>query len=174
MCDRRRARHGIPMLLASLMVTACCDSPTEPEFDDAAWNDTEFDFTVLDLIAFESQRDGNREIYLMKADGSDGTNLTNNAAADGDIDPVLLQIDLPPLEAVDLSGTHDLGSRAGFETALEDDSLSEAVGCQKGEQNGDTDESTHDSTSLDVIPVHWFQNSDKGRYSYSNPKCAWR
>jgi TolB protein len=33
-------------------------------------------------IAFESNRDGNSEIYVMKADGSNQTNLTNNAAAD--------------------------------------------------------------------------------------------
>jgi Tol biopolymer transport system component len=34
------------------------------------------------LIAFESTRDGNPEIYLMRADGSGQTNLTNNPAAD--------------------------------------------------------------------------------------------
>ena len=34
-------------------------------------------------IAFGSSRDGNAEIYVMKADGSGLTNLTNNPADDG-------------------------------------------------------------------------------------------
>lgn len=33
-------------------------------------------------IAFDSQRDGNPEIYVMNADGSGQTNLTNNPAND--------------------------------------------------------------------------------------------
>ena len=42
-----------------------------------------FDFSG-DLIAFETQRDGNREIYVMTPDGANAINITNNAAADGD------------------------------------------------------------------------------------------
>lgn len=34
------------------------------------------------VIAFVSDRDGNAEIYLMNADGSDPTNLTKNPASD--------------------------------------------------------------------------------------------
>ncbi|GIV01726.1 MAG: hypothetical protein KatS3mg015_0556 [Fimbriimonadales bacterium] len=34
------------------------------------------------FIAFESTRDGNFEIYVMNADGTNQTNLTNNAAID--------------------------------------------------------------------------------------------
>src|SRR3990172_7903173 len=34
------------------------------------------------LIAFESDRDGNREIYVMNADGTSQTRLTNNPASD--------------------------------------------------------------------------------------------
>ena len=34
-------------------------------------------------IAFSSERDGNGEIYVMDADGSNPTNLTNNGATDG-------------------------------------------------------------------------------------------
>jgi hypothetical protein len=34
-------------------------------------------------ISFLSGRDGNAEIYLMNADGSNQTRLTNNPAADG-------------------------------------------------------------------------------------------
>jgi TolB protein len=33
-------------------------------------------------IAFISHRDGNHEIYMMDADGSNQTNLTNDAARD--------------------------------------------------------------------------------------------
>ena len=35
-------------------------------------------------IAFGSTRDGNHEIYVMNTDGSDQTNLTNNAGIDSD------------------------------------------------------------------------------------------
>ncbi|MGZ5548252.1 MAG: TolB family protein, partial [Nitrososphaeraceae archaeon] len=38
------------------------------------------------MIAFESNRDGNGEIYVMNADGTGQTNLTNNPTAD-DSDP---------------------------------------------------------------------------------------
>ena len=34
-------------------------------------------------VAFESDRDGNREVYFMQATGANQTNLTNNAASDG-------------------------------------------------------------------------------------------
>ena len=34
-------------------------------------------------IAFTSQRDGNREVYVMNADGSAQTRLTNSPSADG-------------------------------------------------------------------------------------------
>ena len=34
-------------------------------------------------IAFTSNRDGNREVYVMNADGSDQRNLTRNPAGDG-------------------------------------------------------------------------------------------
>jgi len=36
------------------------------------------------MIAFESNRDGNMEVYVMNADGSDQINLTNNSAGDED------------------------------------------------------------------------------------------
>ena len=35
-----------------------------------------------DRTAFYSKRDGNREIYVMNADGSGQTRLTNNAKGD--------------------------------------------------------------------------------------------
>ncbi|MEW5946018.1 MAG: hypothetical protein AB1742_07455 [bacterium] len=38
--------------------------------------------TVKDRILFTTNRDGNKEIYSMKTDGSEATNLTNNSADD--------------------------------------------------------------------------------------------
>jgi hypothetical protein len=38
--------------------------------------------TIRQRIAFTSRRDGNEEIYVMNADGTEQTNLTNNSAAD--------------------------------------------------------------------------------------------
>ena len=35
-----------------------------------------------DLIAFESMRTGNRDIYVMTTDGSEVVNITKHAAAD--------------------------------------------------------------------------------------------
>lgn len=35
------------------------------------------------MVVFNSNRDGNWEIYIMNADGSEQTNLTNNPADDG-------------------------------------------------------------------------------------------
>jgi hypothetical protein len=39
-------------------------------------------------IVFDSFRDGNRELYVMEADGQNQTNVTNHGA--GDIDPGVL------------------------------------------------------------------------------------
>jgi dipeptidyl aminopeptidase/acylaminoacyl peptidase len=38
--------------------------------------------TATGRIAYTSRRDGNDEIYVMNADGSDRTNLSNNPAQD--------------------------------------------------------------------------------------------
>ncbi|MDX1450277.1 MAG: hypothetical protein R3246_14600, partial [Acidimicrobiia bacterium] len=76
----RRRVAGLSALVLTFGLAAC-EGPLDPETN--AWSDYEFDFSQ-DIIAFESQRDGNREIYLMAADGSDGINLTNHPAADGD------------------------------------------------------------------------------------------
>ncbi|MBP7791964.1 MAG: PD40 domain-containing protein, partial [Candidatus Goldbacteria bacterium] len=51
-------------------------------------NNSEYDYNPVwspdgSKIAFESYRDGNREIYVMDANGSNQVNLTNNIADDG-------------------------------------------------------------------------------------------
>ena len=56
----------IAMIFAALL-TAACGGQTGPE----------------ERIAFVSNRDGNSEIYVVNADGSGTTRLTNNDAGDG-------------------------------------------------------------------------------------------
>ena len=61
---------AITFLLLAAMVIGCV-APTMPTTPAAA-----------SRIAFESNRDGNGEIYVMDADGSNQTRLTNNSAGD--------------------------------------------------------------------------------------------
>lgn len=49
---------------------------------DAAGDDTSAQWSINGKIAFVSNRDGNREIYSMFANGSNVMNLTNDPAAD--------------------------------------------------------------------------------------------
>jgi len=58
--------------LAAIGMISCSDSPTAPP--------KKVEKTLK--IAFASNRDGNEEIYVMNADGSNQRNLTNNAARD--------------------------------------------------------------------------------------------
>jgi len=53
-------------------------SPTSTEYGNPAWSP---DGT---RIAFQSTRDGNEELYIMAADGTGVTRLTNNAVFDGE------------------------------------------------------------------------------------------
>ncbi len=57
-------------LLATVLILIACERGTTPPL-------------AQDKIAFGSDRDGNWEIYVMDADGSNATNLTNNSALDG-------------------------------------------------------------------------------------------
>ena len=79
----RRWNQLLPLLGTALILGACDAGPTEPG-DEDPWTDPVFDFST-GAIAFETERDGNREIYLMTADGSDGINISNHPATDGDI-----------------------------------------------------------------------------------------
>ncbi|MDX1746203.1 MAG: hypothetical protein R3324_09725 [Halobacteriales archaeon] len=83
----RGARYGSYALMLALLAVSCRDSPTgldgggggpEPPPED-----TVVDFSA-DLIAFESTRDGNADIFLMTTDGSAVVNVTNHPAQDGD------------------------------------------------------------------------------------------
>ena len=54
----------------------CCESDDNPD------NPINLDLDSDSIIAFTSNRDGNNEIYLMKADGTLQTRITNNSAVD--------------------------------------------------------------------------------------------
>ena len=70
MTNRRFEGIDIFAILLSLSIFGC------------GGGDNPVDVTVVTLerVAFESGRDGNFEIYVMDADGSNQVNLTNNAA----------------------------------------------------------------------------------------------
>ncbi len=61
------------LVMAVALLTACDGDSTGLDGDDS----------TVDRIAFSTDRDGNFEIYVMKADGTSLVNLTNNPAADG-------------------------------------------------------------------------------------------
>ena len=73
----------IGIIIYSALILYCSeDSPVEPEnvvSDDysPAWSPDG------SKIAFQSNRDGNWEIYTMNADGSNQTNISNNDFDDG-------------------------------------------------------------------------------------------
>ena len=63
---------GTSLLLGTALMAACSGSEsTGPSIG------------AIGKIAFQTNRDGNFEIYVMNADGSGITRLTNNAARDG-------------------------------------------------------------------------------------------
>lgn len=81
----RRGRYGLYALMVGVLVIGCRDSTTGPSGvdPDPPPDDTTFDYSA-DLIAFESTRDGNYDIYFVTSDGSAVVNVTNNPAVDGD------------------------------------------------------------------------------------------
>ena len=62
------------LVVLTLLVTACAPTATPSPTPSGGGTGR---------IAFVSDRDGNDEIYVMNADGSGQTRLTNNPAADG-------------------------------------------------------------------------------------------
>ncbi|HUF77115.1 MAG TPA: hypothetical protein VMM35_12595 [Longimicrobiales bacterium] len=66
-------RIRLAVVVAPLLVwLACSESPTELQFGEE-----------LELIVWEAGRDGNKEIYVMNADGSNPKRLTHHPADDG-------------------------------------------------------------------------------------------
>ena len=65
------------IILCSLLTTAC----TKEEDDDIEKKETEEE-TLTGKLAFVSYDDGDGEIYVMNADGTDLVRLTNNLAND--------------------------------------------------------------------------------------------
>src|SRR3990170_3709760 len=63
----RKLSAVIALAFAALLLTSACDGGGQP---------------ATAKIAFVSDRDGNAEIYVMNADGSGLTNLTNNPESD--------------------------------------------------------------------------------------------
>lgn len=64
----------------SITLTGCPPAPPEEEAEEAT-TEEKIEATVTP-IAFTSYRDGKREIYIMNANGSGQTRLTNNPAED--------------------------------------------------------------------------------------------
>jgi WD40-like Beta Propeller Repeat len=80
----RLAPAALTALLTAL-TAGCADSPTRPadRLPPPARPALALTLSPADgQIAFQSNRDGNNEIYVMNADGTDQTRLTNNSAAD--------------------------------------------------------------------------------------------
>ena len=79
---RSRVRRPLPFLGAALVVACSGDDLTGPALvDDAGGRDIAV-AAVNGRIAFDSDRDGNDEIYVMNADGTGQTRLTNNVVSD--------------------------------------------------------------------------------------------
>jgi Tol biopolymer transport system component len=65
----------------ALLALAACDSDGG---DDAVADGTQSAVPATGRIVFTSERDDNGEVYVMNADGSDQTNITNDPASDGE------------------------------------------------------------------------------------------
>jgi TolB protein len=78
MMNRQKKKY-IAVVLMVLFLGACnlnCTKKEHKSLDEGLFNQTK--------IAFVSERDGNREIYVMNADGSNQKRLTNHPAMDYD------------------------------------------------------------------------------------------
>src|SRR2546430_1154582 len=71
--------QAVAPLIAALLATTCTDEPTRPRAPLKAGAQAA---AAAPQIAFTSERDGNAEIYVMNADGSAQTRLTNNTQSD--------------------------------------------------------------------------------------------
>lgn len=76
-------RRLFQILAGSLSLACSGDDLTGPSVADRLDGRGIAASAVNGLIAFDSQRDGNSEVYVMNPDGTDETNLTNNGALDG-------------------------------------------------------------------------------------------
>ena len=75
----RKLAALIALALAALLVAAACGGGGQP----AATPTPTPTLLAVGKIAFASDRDGNLEVYVMNADGTGQTNLTNNPTDDG-------------------------------------------------------------------------------------------
>ena len=78
-------RAALPLALATALLAGCADAPpptaADPSVASAAGVGPHGGGPPLS-VAFQSRRDGNAEIYLMNADGSDQTRVTTDLASD--------------------------------------------------------------------------------------------
>ena len=79
--------HSISLLCIGVVATlAACSQPETPQAQTQAVPKGKLTAKIVagvnGKIAFASERDGNREIYVMNADGSNQTRLTNHLAVD--------------------------------------------------------------------------------------------
>lgn len=82
---RFASRHRLVVVgvLVSLIVLAT-DVPSQAQRTGASQTLTTVAASTTERIVFESNRDSNYEIYVMNADGTGETRLTNNSASDSD------------------------------------------------------------------------------------------
>lgn len=81
---------GLFLMLAAFLVTSCSDdslvgidSQNESEINQEQITLAKHGNGLMGKIVFETDRDGNAEIYVMNPDGSGLTNLTNHPGNDG-------------------------------------------------------------------------------------------
>ncbi|HET9333634.1 MAG TPA: translocation protein TolB [Gemmatimonadota bacterium] len=80
---RPRCRRFLPALAVAPLLACSGDDLTGPSVADGFHTGRRLAVSADNgKIAFESQRDGNAEIYVMNPDGTGETNLTNNPALD--------------------------------------------------------------------------------------------
>src|SRR5256714_15455441 len=74
-----RLKTAGALCIAAALAAGCTDEPTRPR---VPLKPSAQVAAAASRIAFVSYRDGNSEIYIMNADGSEPTRLTDNPASD--------------------------------------------------------------------------------------------
>jgi hypothetical protein len=75
------------VMLVGIVVALTGRTDSIPPADPEPGTTTTVGVPIVGSIAFETNRDGNFEVYVMDADGSNPINLTNNPGVDGVVTP---------------------------------------------------------------------------------------